>query len=261
MTIADITDAIEAFAPLHLQEDYDNSGLIAGDSGAKCTGVLCTLDATSKIVDEARDRNCNLIIAHHPILFRAVRNIRPTDYVRRTLVNAIKHDIAIYAAHTNLDNVIQGVNGRIADKLGLTHQEVLLPKAPGIGSGLTGRLKNPMSKARFLALVMNAFMPGVIRHNDTGSDTIDTVAVCGGAGSFLIGNALAANADAFITSDLKYHDFFDAEDKMLLCDIGHFESEQFTTDLFVDILLRKFRNFAVLKSEVVTNPVHYFTGK
>ena len=213
------------------------------------------------MVREAVARGCNLIVAHHPVLFRPVNNLRPENYVRRTLGAAIKADMAIYAAHTNLDNVLEGVNARIADKLQLTERSILLPTAPGAGSGLVGSIREPMPSGAFLQLLWRAFSPGVIRYNGLVRQQIGRVAICGGAGSFLIDKALAAKADAFVTADIKYHEFFDAEDRLLLCDIGHFESEQFTIDLLAELLLRKFPNFAVLKSEIVTNPVHYFSGK
>ncbi len=259
--IREITACIEQIAPLDLQEDYDNAGLLTGDGNTICTGVLCTLDITEEVIAEAVSRSCNLIVAHHPIIFRAVRQLRPSGYVRRSLIGAIKNDLALYAAHTNLDNVADGVNGEIARRLGLVDTRVLAPKSETTGSGLIGLLPSALPSNSFLELLADRFNTGIIRHNTGPARDVSKVAVCGGAGSFLITNALEAGADAFVTADLKYHEFFEAEKQLLVCDVGHYESEQFTTDLFVDIIRRKFPNFAVLKSGVITNPVHYFSGK
>jgi len=234
--IREITACIEEIAPLDLQEDYDNAGLLTGDGDTVCTGVLCTLDITEEVIAEAVSRRCNLIVAHHPIIFRAVRQLRPSGYVRRTLIGAIKNDLSLYAAHTNLDNVANGVNGEIARRLGLVDTRVLAPKSETTGSGMIGLLPSALPSSSFLELLADRFKTGIIRHN-TGP------------------------ARDIVTADLKYHEFFEAESQLLVCDVGHYESEQFTTDLFVDIIRRKFPNFAVLKSGVRTNPVHYFSGK
>lgn len=266
MSIADIAAYLESFAPLSLQEDYDNAGLITGNPSWECTGILCTLDVTEEVVAEAVGRNLNCIVAHHPIIFRGLKKINGSNMVEKAVIAAIKNDIAIYAAHTNLDNIISGVNGRIAAKLGMRNLEVLSPSlnsgVNGTGSGLIGEI-DALSGTEFLSLLRLTFGSPAIRHTalDESRQTIRKVAVCGGAGSFLISKALATGADAYVTSDIKYHEFFGAEGRMLLCDIGHYESEQFTTDLFIEILLQKFPTFAVLKSEIKTNPVNYFTGK
>jgi dinuclear metal center YbgI/SA1388 family protein len=366
MIIAEVASFLETIAPLSLQESYDNAGFLTGDPSWECGGILCTLDTTEEVVLEAVSRKCNCIVAHHPIIFRGLKNITNTGYVRKAVIAAIKNDIAIYSVHTNVDNTITGVNGRIADRLGLTNRRVLEPRgdvlkklftfvpepffnrvreaifnagggnisnytecsfsypgtgtfrpgegarpfagkvgkreeAPeiklevilpayreneilralkdshpyeevaydlialdnvhsGTGAGLIGDMKETEAVA-FLDMLRLQFGAGVVRHTPLAGKPVKRVAVCGGAGSFLITKALEAGADAFVTADLKYHEFFDAEGKMLLCDIGHFESEQFTTDLFVEILLQKFPTFAVLKSGVKTNPVNYFTGK
>lgn len=260
MTISDITAALESFAPLHLQESYDNAGLHTGSPSWECTGVLCTLDATEEVVDEAVARRCNCIVAHHPPIFRPLRTLSSDDSVTRTLLSAIRANVAIYAAHTNVDNVPNGVNGRIADQLGLTDRTILQPRTADTGAGLLGTLAEPIAVPAFLGLLADRFHSAAIRHTDWNGGHIRRVAVCGGSGSFLIGSALDAGADAYVTADLKYHEFFTADHRLLLCDIGHYESEQFTIDLFADILLRKFPTFAVLKSRTVTNPVRYFTG-
>jgi len=366
MKISDLTSYIQNVAPLSLQEDYDNAGLLIGDPSWECTGILCTLDVTVEVVNEAIQKKCNCIVAHHPLIFRGLKRITGSTHVEKTVIAAIKNNVAIFAAHTNLDNIINGVNGKIADKLGLKNRKVIEPKSSvlqklftfvppadldkvrdalfaagagdisrysecsfihpgtgtfkpgegtnpyrgsigvrqnedeiklevilpsykknaviqalfrahpyeevaydlvnldndyeGTGSGLIGDI-DPLTEQDFLTMLNTTFNNGTIRHTPLTGRTVKRVAVCGGAGSFLISKALSLGADAYVTGDIKYHEFFGAEGRMLLCDIGHYESEQFTTDLFIELLLQKFPTFAVLKSEVRTNPVHYFTGK
>lgn len=269
MKIADITNHLESFAPLFLQEDYDNAGLLTGNYDGECSGVLCTLDVTEEVITEAVRENCNCIVAHHPIIFRGLKQLTGSSQVERVVIAAIKNDISIYAFHTNLDNIISGVNGMIADKLGLSNRKILEPRlqvsdlALGrdiTGSGLIGDI-SPLREQEFLERLSSQFNPESVRHTSLTGKSIRKVAICGGSGSFLTASALKAGADAFVTSDLKYHEFFEPVGRMLLCDIGHYESEQFTTDLLIEIILQKFPTFAVLKSEIKTNPVHYFTGK
>ncbi|MEI6948492.1 Nif3-like dinuclear metal center hexameric protein [Paraflavisolibacter sp. H34] len=365
MKINELLAAIEAFAAPELQEEYDNAGLITGNGSWSCTGVLCTLDVTPEVVQEAVDRGCNLILAHHPIVFRGLKRLNGRNYVEQVVIAAIKNDIAIYAAHTNLDNVILGVNGKIASQLKLQDITILQPKAKvlrrlitfapvdkaeevrravfaagaghigqysecsfntegtgtfkaeagadpyvgevgqqhqeketkieivfpayleaqvvkalvehhpyeevaydvfamenvhmGIGAGVIGRLEQPLEEKDFLRFLKDTFRVGAIRHTPLRGRPVERVAVCGGAGSFLIRRALQQGADVFVTADVKYHEFFDAEGRMVIADIGHYESEQFTVDLLRDLLLQKFPTFAVLKSGVNTNPIHYFT--
>ncbi|MFN2457408.1 MAG: Nif3-like dinuclear metal center hexameric protein [Chitinophagaceae bacterium] len=364
MKITEIIAAIEAFAAPELQEEYDNAGLLTGNKTSNCTGVLCTLDVTPEIVKEAIQKKCNLIVAHHPVIFKGLKQINGKSYIEKVVIDAIKNDIAIYAAHTNLDNVVLGVNGYVAGKLGIKDFKILAPKqkilrrlitfAPndkaeqvrqavfnagagnigkysecsfnsegtgtfkaeegadpyvgevgerhyatetkieivypvylelqvvkalmdshpyeevaydiftmenihyGIGAGIIGELEQPVAEEFFLQTLKNLFNTGVIKHTVLSGKEIKKVALCGGAGSFLIKKAVAEGADIYITADVKYHDFFDADGKMLLADIGHYESEKFTIDLLYDLLLKKFPNFAVLKTEVNTNPVRYF---
>ena len=367
MQISDIVGHLELLAPPAYQESYDNAGLLTGCGTWECTGVLTTLDVTEEVVREAAVRQCNLIVAHHPIVFGGLKKITGRNYVERTVIAAIKKDIAIYAIHTNLDNMVaEGVNGRIADKLGLGERQVLLArestlqklycfvpvdhleavrsaifaagaghiggysecsysvegfgtfrggegtqpfvgqpgirhtekearlevilpaylsrsvvqammaahpyeevaydlvplanKHSGVGAGLVGELPEPVEEKAFLGMLCEIFGLSVVRHTQLTGRPVKRVALCGGAGSFLISNALASGANIYITSDVKYHEFFDANDRLVIADIGHFESEQFTTDLLFDNLREKFRNFAVLKSDVKTNPVHYYTG-
>lgn len=364
MTIQDIIASLEEFADPQLQESYDNARLLVGDKTWECTGVLTALDSTEAVIDEAIAKNCNLVVAHHPIIFGGLKSITGNSYIEKTVIKAIKNDIAIYAIHTNLDNISQGVNKIIADKLGLQEQKILAPKSgqlrklavyvpaenraslqdalfaagaghigkysecsysnagigtflPGegsnpaegmvgkrstvteeklevlyplwkegsvltamkanhpyeevayecypvtnthqeVGSGITGRLPKALPAKEFLQIVKEKFGLTILRHTALGMKNIEKVAVCGGAGSFLLGKATAAGADIFITSDMKYHEFFDAEGKIVVADIGHYESEQYTIDLLYDFLRKKFTNFAVQKTTVNTNPVNYF---
>ncbi len=364
MKIAGIISFLESWAHPSLQEQYDNAGLITGSMQWECTGMICSLDATEEVVKEAIAKKCNLIVAHHPIIFNGLKQINGKNYVEKTIITAIKNDIAIYAIHTNLDNVLHGVSGRMADMLGLTnisvlaekdstlkklftfvpvanaaqlrnaiftagggnignysecsfnsegtgtfkagegtepyvgaigqrHQEkemkvevvfptflenqiVLAMKAahpyeevaydivplanryPDIGAGLIGELPAATTENELLTRLKEIFKVPVIRHTSLLQKAIKKVAVCGGAGSFLISKALAAGADAYITADIKYHEFFDANNRMLVADIGHYESEQFTINLLQEVLGQKFPTFAVLKTEVKTNPVNYF---
>lgn len=364
MKIGEIINALQELAPPAYQENYDNASLLTGHPSWNCTGVLCTLDATEEVILEALGQGCNLVVAHHPIIFGGLKRINGDHYVEKSIITAIKNDIAIYAIHTNLDNIIDGVNGRMAELLQLKNCRALLPRPgtlrklytfvpqaqaeavrdalfeagagqigqyshcsfsvggqgsfkggentnpfagtpgrlhleaetrlelifpavnegrviaallaahpyeevaydivklenthPGIGAGLLGRLENPMPETEFLALLKTVFGPAVIRHSPLGNRPVQTVALCGGAGSFLITNALRAKADVFVTADMKYHEFFEANGQMLIADIGHFESEQFTPDLLAGVLREKFPTFAVRKSGVKTNPVNYF---
>jgi dinuclear metal center YbgI/SA1388 family protein len=364
MKIADVVAHLETIAPPSYQENYDNAGLLTGDMNWECTGILCTLDATEEVIHEAGRRNCNLVVAHHPIIFSGLKKINGKSYVERAVILSIKNDIAILASHTNLDNVIGGVNGRMADRLGLIDRAILAPRSatlkklftfvpvdhienvrkaifdagagyignysecsfsvegvgtfkgnekaepfvgepgkrhyekelkleiifpshlqgpvlralkathpyeevafdmieisnphPYTGSGLIGQFSEPRQEEAFLHLIKHQFNLQLVRHTRFIKKPIKRIALCGGAGSFLISKALTENVDAYLTADMKYHEFFDADGKMLICDIGHYESEQFTTDLLSDILRKKFPTFAVLKSEIQTNPVHYY---
>ncbi len=364
MKIQEIISFLESVAPPSLQESYDNAGLLTGNGNWECTGIITTLDATEAVVQEAIEKKCNCIVAHHPIIFGGLRKITGKNYVEKTIIAAIKNDIAIYAIHTNLDNVLHGVNAAIADKLGLINRTVLQPKnetlkklftfvpvefaenvrsaifnaggghisnysecsfnmagqgtfKPGegsnpftgkrgirhtedeikmemifpawqeqnilkamkaahpyeevaydivaldnqnqqVGSGLVGELPEPLGETDLLSLLKEKFNLSVIRHTPLLDKPVKKIALCGGAGSFLIGAAVATGADFYITGDIKYHEFFDANDRLVVADIGHYESEQFTIDLLFDILSQKFPTFAVQKTGVKTNPVHYF---
>lgn len=366
MKIADIIKVLEDTAPLTYQESYDNSGLQVGDRNGEVTGVLVTLDVTETILDEAANHGCNMVVAHHPVIFSGLKKLTGNGYVERIVYKAIKQDIAIYAIHTNLDNMRHGVNAAIANRLGLKDTtilsmkmdtlcklhtyaplqdadkvrdalfaagagsigkytecsfnitgtgtfkpdndaapvlgsaggprenvdevkiEVLVPRHAErqilaalfaahpyeevayelialqnanqeIGAGMIGKLAQPMDGREFLNFLKTQMKTDYIRHTALLDKAIETVAVCGGSGSFLLKDAMRAGADVFVTADYKYHQFFDADGQIVIADIGHYESEQFTKELLTDILKEKFPNFAVLLSELSTNPVKYFS--
>jgi len=361
-TIKDVTSYLEEIAPRSYQEDYDNSGLLTGLASAEVKGVLVTLDCTEKVVDEAIEKNCNLVVAHHPILFRGIKKLTGNTYVERVLIKAIKHDIAIYAIHTNLDNVITGVNKKIAQKIGLKNIQILKPAKNTLaklvtfvptehiervaaalheaGAGNIGNYKNcsfrttgqgtymptgdanpfqgklnklekadevrievifpkPLESlvlkalrdnhpyeevAYYLTAVENenqevgagvigelgqaeepmAFLKRLKRDMNTACirytapvGQVKKIAVCGGAGSFLLSTAIAKGADLFVSADFKYHEFFDSDSKIMIADIGHYESEQFTKELLEEFLKEKFRTFAIIFSKSETNPISY----
>jgi dinuclear metal center YbgI/SA1388 family protein len=261
MKIIEVTNFLEQYAPLEYQETYDNCGLIIGDANAEVKGVLITLDCIESVIDEAIATGCNLIVAHHPIIFSGLKKINGKNYIERTLIKAIKNDIAIYAIHTNLDNVHNGVSAKIADKLGLENCKVLAPKqelnSDLVGSGIIGELNIPVDSQVFLKNLKQNMQADCVRYTALVKDEIKTVVVCGGSGSFLLNNAIAAKADVFITADFKYHEFFDTENTIIIADIGHYESEQFTKDLIYDLLVKNFTKFAVRLSKVNTNPIKY----
>lgn len=260
MQIKDIIATLEAVAPPHLQESYDNAGLIVGDPETPLTGVLFCLDSLEVIVDEAVRKGCNLVVAHHPIVFRGLKRLNGANYVERTVIQAIRQNVALYAIHTNLDNVHrQGVNEQIARRLGLEQTSILAPK-PGvtdIGAGLLGMLPEPMPEKDFLLHVKSALRAGCVRHTALLNRPVQKIAVCGGSGSFLLPEALRAGADAYVSADFKYHEFFDADRRLLIADVGHYESEQFTVELLYNIIREKFPNFALHLTEQSTNPVFY----
>ncbi|MFM6994087.1 MAG: Nif3-like dinuclear metal center hexameric protein [Sediminibacterium sp.] len=264
MQIIAFIKSLEDWAPLQFQESYDNAGLIVGDPEANCTGVLCSLDCTEAVVEEAIDKGCNLIVSHHPIIFKGIKQFSSDHYVNRTVLKAIQHNIALYAIHTNLDNVIHGVNSTLADRLHLENRKILAP-IPGlfdingqaVGAGMVGELPLETEPEAFLRWVKEKLNLNVIKHTKLIDKKLITIALCGGSGSFLLDQIKSQKIDCFITSDLKYHDFFEADGKYLLLDIGHGESEHFVPALIVDYLKRKFLTFAVLESEVKTQPISY----
>ena len=262
-TIQQVTDYLESIAPPYLQESYDNAGLIVGEPGTEVTGILTSLDCTEEIIEEATKRGCNLVVAHHPIVFRGLKRLNGANYVERTVIKAIRENVAIYAIHTNLDNVRhRGVNERIAERLGLTDQRLLRAKNEDgtVGSGMVGELPEPLAEKDFLALLREKMQATVVRHTALLGQPVQTVAVAGGAGGFLLADAKRAGAQVFVTADYKYHEFFDADGEIVICDIGHYESEQFTTQLLAELLTKEFTTFAVLSTERNTNPVRYTFG-
>lgn len=261
MKVRDIAKALEQLAPPTLAEAYDNVGLLVGEPDAEATGVLINLDVTEALIDEARALGTNLIVTHHPIWFTGLKRLNGENYVSRIILKAIREGVALYACHTNLDNVRTGVNRMIGERLGALNMRILSPKRadePEIGSGMIGELPAAITREEFLALVKDRFGCGGIRYADASIAAIQRVAWCGGAGSFLIANAIGAGADAFLTGDITYHKFFDNEGKILLLDIGHHESEQFTSHLLHGYLSETFPTFAVRLSEIKTNPVKYY---
>lgn len=361
--VRDIIRLIEDFAPLSLQEDYDNAGLICGDPGAEIHSILLSTDITEEVIDEAIAGGHDLIVSHHPLTLQGIKNLVPDTYVKRCLIKSIRNNLNIYSAHTNMDAVAGGVSGRMADKLGLLRQRVLQPSGklyslqcyvpvsfagkvreaifscdaghignydscsfnsqgegtfralekarpyagqvgehhteaetkieitvpayllqksiqalieahpyeepvwnvvclnnvnPVTGFGIIGELPSPAGSQAFLQQVKDTFGCQVIRHTALCKPQIRKVAVCGGSGAFLTRAAIAAQADIYISGDYKYHDFFNAGNKLIIADIGHYESEQFTKEIFYELVRKKLSNFAVQFSKVRTNPINYF---
>jgi len=363
-SVSDILLCLEQFAPYTYQEKYDNSGLLVGNLTTKVSGVLVCLDSTEDIVLEAIDKGCNVIVSHHPILFSGLKRLTGSTYIERTVSLAIKHDIAIIACHTNLDNIIGGVNTEIANRIGLKDCKILSPKKnilrklitysppqnaddlkealfnagagslgnysecsfnttglgtykgnahstphlgeknarhyqeeikievllelthlkkvlkallevhpyeevayeivpienefQEVGSGMIGMLPKPIPLDVFLLHLKKVFNLSVVKHTKPLQKKIQKVAICGGSGIFLLSKAKREKADIYITSDVKYHEFFDAEEQIVLADIGHYESEQYTNTLLKRVLSQKFSNFAILITEHNTNPVTYY---
>lgn len=364
MKISQIIRSLELLAPPSYQESYDNSGLLTGVPDLTLKGIIVTLDCTEAVVQEAVDQNCNLIVAHHPIIFSGLKSLTGKNYIERTIIKAIKNDIAIYAIHTNLDNVFDGVNRKISNIIGLENLKILAPKQDTllklvtfvpiessqkvlealykagageignysecsftsvgegsfkpndtakphigetnqnelvsekrlelmfpsplegsvigslkaahpyeevayyvttlnnlnqeVGSGMYGELLEEISTIAFMKKLKSDFDLKVIKHTDLVRSKVKKIAVCGGSGSFLLNNAKGVNADVFITADFKYHEYFDAENDIIIMDIGHYESEVFTKELIYDYLKEKFANIAVNLSEVTTNPINYY---
>ena len=261
--VKDLMEFLESIAPFDLQEGYDNSGHLVGNPDMEVTGVLCSLDCTEEIISEAVDRNCNVVVAHHPIIFGGIKRLTGNTYIDRTVIKAIKNDVAIIAIHTNLDNVLSnGVNEKIANRLGLEDVNILVPKVSAhtdyeTGSGITGYLKEPMDPMEFLQFLKESMNASIVKYTSLVKEEIHKVAVCGGSGRFLLDHAIQASADVFISADFKYHDYFDANGQIIIADIGHYESEQFTIELLYDLINENFSNFAAHYSNHNTNPVKY----
>lgn len=257
-TIKDIIAPIEELAPLSIQETYDNSGLLCGAETQSVKSVLLCVDITEEIVDEAVSLGCDLIISHHPLIFKGIKNLIPDNYINRCIVKALKNDIGIYSAHTNMDLSASGASGRMADKIGLCERRYISEhRTENYGYGIIGHLPAPEDSLRFLERIKSVFGCKGIRHTRIHKKEISHIAVCGGAGAFLIPDAIAKKADIFLSGDFKYHDFFLAENRIILADIGHYESEQYTKDIFYELIRKKFPKFAVRFSSFNTNPVNY----
>ncbi len=257
MKIKEVVETLERFAPLPLQESYDNAGLQIGLTEAEeVSGVLLCLDVTEEVIDEAVRCGCNLVVAHHPLLFRGVKCVDGSTLVTRCLQKAIRQGVAVYAAHTNLDNVRGGVNWRIAEKLGLEHLNFLLPVPDGkSGSGLIGDLPVAMKPIDFLRKVKQTFAVDCLMHNEGPDRMIRRVALCGGAGDFLVDRAVSAGADIYLTGEMGYHRYFGYERSIWLGVLGHYQSEQYTVGLMHDILREAFPALRVQETAVCTNPV------
>ena len=245
MYIKEIISLIEDYAPLKFQASFDNSGLLCGNPERELTSILLCIDVTEEVIKEAIDKGHNLIISHHPLIFSGLKHITPATYVERCVIDAIKHDITIYAAHTNMDVVANGVSGRMADKLDLYHRQILQPEGDpmdGNGFGIIGELQQPVESMAFLQQIKEIFRCDRLRYTTPHTP---------------FKQALAGQADIYISGDFKYHDFFLTENRIMIADIGHYESEQFTKEIFYEILTKKISKFAVQFSEINTNPIKY----
>ena len=252
--------ALEQFAPLPLQESWDNAGLQVGLTEAEVSGALLCLDVNEQIVDEAIAKGCNLIVSHHPLLFRGLKQISGADYVQRCVIKAIKNDIVVVSMHTNMDNAKYGVNWKIAEKLGLADVNFFAAKSvDGIeaGSGVVASLPNAMAADALILMVKKRFGVECAMCNQLLRRPIRKVAICGGAGDFLLDEALNLGADAFITGEMHYHQYFDYEQKIQICVIGHYQSEQYTTEVFCDIIQKECPGVRTEIAETNTNPILY----
>lgn len=258
MKIQQIVDYLDNVFHPELQEDYDNSGFLLGNGTSDYRGALVALDLTPEVIDEAVQQSLNLIVTHHPFIFRGLRRVTDGNEPGRMVQALIRHDIAVYAAHTNLDNLAWGVNGILSEKLGLYNCRILKPMDTHqeAGAGMVGELAEEMPTEKFLRQVKETLGLATVRYAGHGT-TVRKVAVCGGAGGFLIEEAHAAGADIYLTADLKYHDFQRCTDRMVVADIGHYESEQFTKEIIFHTISEKFSNFAVRISERQQSLVRY----
>ena len=260
MKIKQVLSALERFAPLPLQESWDNAGLQLGLTEAEVSGALLCLDVNEAIIDEAISKGCNLIVSHHPLLFRGLKQISGTDYVQRSVIKAIKNDIVIVSMHTNMDNALNGVNWKIAEKLGLQGCAFFAQKSvDGIeaGSGVVGNLPSAMDARAFVELVKKQFGVQCAQCNELLQRPICKVAICGGAGDFLLPDAIAQGADAFITGEMHYHQYFGCEQLIQICVIGHYQSEHFTCEIFRDIIQKECAGVRAEIAETNTNPIVY----
>ncbi|MCR4658844.1 MAG: Nif3-like dinuclear metal center hexameric protein [Bacteroidales bacterium] len=259
--IGQVVEFLDLTFPPKYQEEYDNSGFLLGDSHEPCRGVLTAVDLTPQVVAEAKSHGCNLIVTHHPFIFGGIKRITNRTEAGRMTIDLICSNIAVYAAHTNLDNMACGVNGILAEKLGLAQCRILTPAAryadPTVGAGMVGTLPNAEETSSFLQRVKSTLGLPVVRCSDLCRSHVRTVALCGGSGSFLIADAIDAGADIFLTADLKYHDFQRAEGRIVLADVGHYESEQFAKELICCAISKNFCNFVCRISEAKGGYVNY----
>ena len=260
MKLIDIQYVLEDWSPISNAEDFDNVGLLVGDPSAIIEKALITLDTTQNILDEAIDRNCNLIITFHPFLYKGDNSLKSEVYVDEIIIKALKHNINIYAIHTNLDNNPKGVSFQIAKRLGLNNLEIMMKKdeKENIGMGMIGDLEIEKTETDFLNFLKDKMEISNLRHSNLLGNNIKRIGVLGGSGSFTIEEALNKNIDCYVTADLKYHDFFKSNDKMLLVDIGHYESEKYTKELILNYLNKKIPKFACVIAKSRTNPVNYY---
>ncbi len=258
--IKQVLSALEQFAPLPLQESWDNAGLQIGLTEAEVSGALLCLDVTERVVDEAVRRGCNLVVSHHPLLFRGLKQVSDATDVQRTVWKAIREGVCVVSMHTNMDNARGGVNWKIAEKLGLTDVRFFAEKTvQGIegGSGVVGMLPQPMAAEAFISQVKQTFGVACAQCNELLQRPIQRVALCGGAGDFLLDEAVALKADAFITGEMHYHQYFGYEQRLQICVIGHYQSEQFTSEVFRSIIEQECPGVKCLIAETVTNPIVY----
>ena len=260
MKIKQVLSALEQFAPLPLQESWDNAGLQIGLTEAEVSGALLCLDVNEAIVDEALQKQCNLIVSHHPLLFRGLKQISDANDVQRTVMKLIKAGIAVVSMHTNLDNALGGVNFKIAERLELNDVQLLAPKNVGgteCGSGVIGTLPYPMASDDFVLFVKKRMEAESAACNELLRRPINRVAICGGAGDFLLDEALKAGADAFLTGEMHYHQYFGYEQQLQICVVGHYESEHFTTEIFRDVIAKACPDVRTEVAETNTNPIYY----
>ncbi len=260
MKIREVLDALEQFAPLPLQESFDNAGLQVGLTEAEVSGALLSLDVTEGVVDEAVTKGCNLIVAHHPLIFHRLAHVSAANYIERSIIKAIKNDITIVAMHTNMDSAPSGVNFKIAEKIGLQSLRFIgeAKEAEGVcgGAGVMGFFPQSIEASAFIALLKERFNVACLQANELLRRPISSVAICGGAGSFLLDEAIRQGADAFVTGEMHYNDYFDHEQQIQIAVIGHYQSEIFTTEIFRSILSDL--GVACYITTVCTNPIQYF---
>ena len=262
MKIKEITDAIERFAPLALQEGYDNAGLVVGDPEREVGRALLAVDVTEEVLAEAEREGCDLVVTHHPIVFHPLKRLNEADYVQRCVARAVRRDIALYACHTNLDSAPEGMSQMLGNLLGLRNVILLEPTAtemPGSGFGIVGEPEHVLPTEEFLRTVRDRLSLKCIRYSGITRPTVRRAALCTGAGASMMSAAKRAGADVYLSADFKYNDFLDADRELVIADIGHFESEYCAIDLIYEIIRKKMPTFALHKSMRSVNPVNYLT--